>query len=87
MTRHLETFDEPALAWRWRHPDPAMDALQQQVMDRVGEDAASAAGRRATFERVRALAEGGTRPVRSGRAVNEAPARAPVPYLTEPWYC
>src|SRR3972149_5051308 len=32
-------FDETALTWRWRHPDPRMDRLQEKVA-RAVEDAA-----------------------------------------------
>jgi len=75
-------FDGEALVHPWRHPDPAMDALQRRIEAaarsaiEVGED------RYAFFARAAALA---------GLEAEEPrplPApRAPVPYLTEPWYC
>jgi radical SAM superfamily enzyme YgiQ (UPF0313 family) len=78
-------FDPESLAFPWAHPDPRMDALQKQV---EREAAATGIGRAQLFERVRALASRvlGSGPENS--AVPEPrPARATVPYLTEPWYC
>lgn len=80
----LDAFDEAGLAWRWRHPDPAMDALQQQVEAVVADGAAAGAPRRTLFEQVRRLAVPGRAALAEPAA---APPRAPVPYLTEPWYC
>jgi radical SAM superfamily enzyme YgiQ (UPF0313 family) len=84
---HVGAFDDAALVWRWRHPDPEMDALQSVIEARVAEGTAAGAGRRAIFEAIRALAAGaepsaGSRPPRV-----PAVAPEPVPYLTEPWYC
>jgi radical SAM superfamily enzyme YgiQ (UPF0313 family) len=80
-------FDSAALVHPWRHPDPRVDALHQRVQSLVQSASACGHGRREIFARIWALAAaaggGGARP--------EAPTtwteRAPVPYLTEPWYC
>ncbi|MGD1073592.1 MAG: CUAEP/CCAEP-tail radical SAM protein [Bryobacteraceae bacterium] len=68
-------FDKAALSYRWKHPDPAMDILAadlQKLIRRVG--------RKEAF------------PLIWQRAFGELPdfhlpARATIPYLTEPWYC
>lgn len=75
-------FDPATLTYPWAHPDPRVDALQQDAMriagvrlngdrrsifDEIAERAHERAGRRRS-----------TRPVR---------ARATVPFLNEPWYC
>jgi radical SAM superfamily enzyme YgiQ (UPF0313 family) len=84
---HLGDYDEAALAWRWRHPDPEMDALQRNVADLVVRGAAAGLGRRQVFERVRAAAAAAFPRARWRSHLAAAPPRAPVPFLTEPWYC
>lgn len=76
-------FDPATLTYPWRHPDPAVDALQREVMRLVGVRAA--APRPVLFGAIRRLAVA---------ALGKAPgadiplvARAAIPYLTEPWYC
>ena len=84
MRAHLGEFDPGTLTYRWTHPDPRVDALQQDVMALVGMRLT--ADRRPLFDEIRALAHAraslpyppDTRPAR---------ARATVPYLNEPWYC
>jgi radical SAM superfamily enzyme YgiQ (UPF0313 family) len=84
MRPHLGVFDPETLTYRWTHPDPRVDALQREVMARVGTRLTS--DRQRLFDEIRALAReraglpypADTRPAR---------ARATVPYLNEPWYC
>lgn len=87
MTPHLGDFDPAALAWRWRHPDPGMDALQRRVADLVAEAGTAGAPRVAVFERVRAEARGAPAQARLEPGAVAAVPQAPVPYLDEPWYC
>ena len=83
MRRHLGAFDPATLTYRWSHPDPAVDALHDEVTRLVGTRLA--ADRRAVFAEISALAH--------ARAGISAPSprpfrdRATVPYLNEPWYC
>jgi radical SAM superfamily enzyme YgiQ (UPF0313 family) len=81
-------FDRAALAHRWTHRDPRVDALQREVVTLVGRGLA--ADRQAAFGQVwqrahefagRADPPSAVPPRRSGRR------RPPVPYLNEPWYC
>jgi radical SAM superfamily enzyme YgiQ (UPF0313 family) len=84
MRAHLGAFDADTLTYRWTHPDPRVDALQQEVMALVGTRLTS--DRRRLFDEVRALAcerMGVPHPVDT----RPARARATVPYLNEPWYC
>ena len=87
MDPFLLPFDEETFSYRWRHPDPRLDRLQQDVSAvveqavRAGEDAVE------TFARIRALAYAA-----AGRAtpppLSVRPETAsPVPRLTEPWFC
>jgi hypothetical protein len=85
-------FDPRGLIHRWRHPDPRVDALQSAVRAEVERRAADE-DRAAVFR----VAAGLARDFGAGRAAlarldrtSLAPiehGRAPVPYLTEPWFC
>ena len=85
MRAHLGGFDPSTLAYRWVHLDPRVDALQREVIDRVGRRLG--ADRRELFDEISALAHerAGVAPPRAdGRPARN---RATVPYLNEPWYC
>lgn len=75
----LAPFDEAALAYPWRHPDPRVDALATRVQEMV---AASVGAKQSRGEVFRGIAEAaglsGLPPVFS---------RTEIPYLNEPWYC
>jgi len=81
----LDGLDEAALTWRWRHPDPRMDALQRKVAAAVEDGASRREDPAETFARVKALALAAAgrehahvaRPFSSPRA----------PHLTESWFC
>jgi hypothetical protein len=78
----IGSFDQRTLTYRWSHQDPRVDALQQEVAALVGHRLTS--DRYGLFEEITALAHD-----RAGLPV-PAPRlspRAPVPYLSEPWYC
>jgi radical SAM superfamily enzyme YgiQ (UPF0313 family) len=76
-------FDPATLTYRWRHPDPEVDRLHQDVSAIVGVKIAR--GRRATFDAISDLAH--ERAGRPRAAARPARDRATVPYLNEPWYC
>jgi DNA repair photolyase len=88
VRRLVAAFDRTALVYPWRHPDPAVDALQQavtaHVCRRVGRSRAE------VFRDIRELAHG-----HAPDALDVLPAfppgtvtaRADVPWLDEPWYC
>jgi radical SAM superfamily enzyme YgiQ (UPF0313 family) len=74
-------FDEPALLYRWRHPDPAVDHLASQAI-RI---AASRGSRREIFGYLWNLVADGAddRPYEDFDLL----PRAAIPYLDEPWFC
>jgi hypothetical protein len=85
----VEPFDEAALAYPWRNPDPRVDALCEELQDIVRRSEKLKRSRAAIFERIWDAAHaavGGTAPPyvppESARV-----ARAAIPYLDEPWYC
>jgi radical SAM superfamily enzyme YgiQ (UPF0313 family) len=73
-------FDAQSLAHPWRHPDPAMDELCHALYGLIGREEKRGASRAAIFEKIWELATG-------WRLDAPLPARATIPYLTEPWYC
>jgi radical SAM superfamily enzyme YgiQ (UPF0313 family) len=81
-------FDEAGLIYPWRHNDPRVDRLQADVQALVQAATARGEDRREIFSQVWMLAE--RSPVGSPRPLTHTaslPQRAPIPYLTEPWYC
>jgi hypothetical protein len=82
--RVIGPFDERALSYPWAHPDPAMDALQADVMRAVHRLQRAGEPRQAIFARVWELA--------CGEPLELSPARRYlsrelVPQMSEPWYC
>ena len=80
----VDAFDDDMLGYPWRHPDPAVDALQARIQALAETAADTEEPRRTTFERIwRCVHE----------ALGEAPPAlpddvgAPTPMHSEPWYC
>jgi radical SAM superfamily enzyme YgiQ (UPF0313 family) len=83
VRERITHFDPRSLTHIWRHQDPRVDALQQQVEHLVGQRLTAPRGE--IFARVRELAyaaAGLTAPAQPPLV-----SRAAVPYLNEPWYC
>jgi radical SAM superfamily enzyme YgiQ (UPF0313 family) len=86
----IEPFDDEALMYPWKHPDPRVDQLYEEVLTIV--QGKSAEGSRwETFADVWQLASDayGVHVVNElkNSLVNRAAARATVPHLNEPRYC
>ena len=85
---HLRELVEDAFHYRWTHPDPRMDRLQEDVSAAVAEAAEGHEDPAVTFGTVVRLAEtaaglASSRPAAPGLA----PDRRRPPRLTEPWFC
>jgi radical SAM superfamily enzyme YgiQ (UPF0313 family) len=74
----IRGFDEPALLYRWEHPDPHVDALAGEAM----KLAAFEGSRREIFRKLWNLAA--DRPLPEDF---DLMPRATIPYMDEPWYC
>jgi hypothetical protein len=88
VTAMVGAFDEKALAYPWRNPDPRVDTLCDEVQLIVHRSEKQGRSRAETFRRIWNAAQEAR--AESGRAaVPEAVmvSRAAVPYLNEPWYC
>jgi hypothetical protein len=81
VRQQVGAFDAQTLTYPWRHEDPGVDALQDAIMRAVGVHIGRS--RADVFASVCALvgAIGGT------ARGQDAPDRATIPYLNEPWYC
>jgi radical SAM superfamily enzyme YgiQ (UPF0313 family) len=89
--RWLGALDEENFTYRWRHPDPRMDALQVELAALVEEATACGASNAEIFAAIRVCAartleiEPGA--AFAGVAIGNSPARRPIPHLTEAWFC
>jgi radical SAM superfamily enzyme YgiQ (UPF0313 family) len=82
----FDGLDEEALTWRWRHPDPRMDALQREVAALAADGERRREPAHETQARIAAaaaLAAGRSR----GPAVPTPPSGRRAPRLTEHWFC
>jgi radical SAM superfamily enzyme YgiQ (UPF0313 family) len=81
-------FDEVGLVYPWRHQDPRVDELYEQVQSVIQIGLKNRESRRAIFFQVREVAF-----EMAGYFATPLPelpllvSRASIPYLTEPWYC
>lgn len=87
VTDLVQPFDVGSLVYPWSHADPAVDALQRDVLALAAQAAADRMPRVVFFgdlwtRATRAAGEAG-RP----RASGTRPVLPPVPQLSEPWYC
>ncbi len=83
--KRLGPFDPALLGYPWRHEDPRVDALQQQVQDLAADAEARALGRHAAFAAIRELAY--TALGRTAPALPPGPIGTPAAHLSEAWYC
>ncbi len=81
LGRRVDDFDPGTLTYPWVHDDPAVDALQRDVLRAVGVRLNRP--RREVFDEIGALAGAQL----SSPRRSPAPARSTIPYLNEPWYC
>jgi len=79
------SFNAASLTYPWRHADPRVDTLQEELTGIVGVKLT--APRRAVFARVWDVAHerAGVTSMRYDDAT--LTPRAAIPYLNEPWYC
>jgi len=81
VRRMVEPFDSRALAYPWHNPDRWLDALCANIQETIKHAERQRVPRSEVFRRVWDLAGDGALPD------EPMPARATIPYLTEPWYC
>ena len=79
-------FDSEKLVYPWKHSDPAMDILAEQISPIVADAEKNKESRTETFERIWNAAAPLPRASSAAFIPGTAPLR-PAPYLSEPWYC
>jgi len=84
----LGELDATAYTYRWRHPDPRMDMLYQQVATLAEQANTCEADPVETFFGVKALALAATGQAFSvERAMQDYGQRKVLPHLSESWFC
>jgi hypothetical protein len=73
-------FDRQLLSYRWSNPNPAVDQLAYDLQAMIKHEERSGSPRREIFAKIWQSAYGAPPDF-------ALPARATIPYLTEPWYC
>ena len=84
----LGAFEPDRLCYPWKHPDPEVDQLQEQLESMVRLALREGRARSEIFARAWELSGvplGGT--VQKLPEAALAEPRGPIPYLTEPWFC
>jgi len=82
---YIGAFDPKLLGFSWKNPDPRVDRLQLAVQELVAQTEAQGLSRREIFARIWRLAHealGVETPVLADSGMG-----APIPRLSEPWYC
>jgi radical SAM superfamily enzyme YgiQ (UPF0313 family) len=81
----IQDFDAKILGYPWRHRDPRVDELQQQIQAFVASAEEAGLLRREVFARIWAMAHealGKTAP-----PLDPLSLGSPIPHLSEPWFC
>jgi len=96
IRERIGEFDERELSYRWNYDDGRTERLYQTVRQIVGSAEAGALRRTALFAQVWDAAQRACQasrrraandPVEADFPIGVFPARAAIPYLTEPWFC
>ncbi|HKO05612.1 MAG TPA: CUAEP/CCAEP-tail radical SAM protein [Candidatus Acidoferrales bacterium] len=80
-------FDPAALLYPWRHPDPRVDALADQIQQIVERGERMGRSREKMFQQIWQAAHAAAKLDAPAPIEPVLVARAAVPFLTEPWYC
>jgi radical SAM superfamily enzyme YgiQ (UPF0313 family) len=80
-------FNAAALFYPWKHPDPRMDALCDEIQKVVAASEKLKQSRQAIFERIWAAAHEAAGQQAPSSALPALLPRAAIPHLNEPWYC
>lgn len=90
VLRWVEVFSQTALCYPWKHQDPRVDRLYEDVLAIVKRGQCKHETRGETFlkvwERANWANSAGAVALRALR-LDEPPARATIPYLSESWFC
>jgi len=77
----IGAYDPRSLCYPWSNPDKDLDRLCVAIQETIKREEKRRTSREEIFRQIWELAEAGEFPQ------EPLPARATIPYLTEPWYC
>jgi radical SAM superfamily enzyme YgiQ (UPF0313 family) len=85
-------FDEESLCYQWTHPDPEVDRLHQEILQIVHTSQRRGESRREIFAKVwrrahQAYARSVQQDVLLPELQQSGLPKAPVPQMTEAWFC
>lgn len=86
----VQPFDDAALVYPWKHADPRVDALCEEIQEIVRASEKVGRPRARTFARIWEATERALREEETATGSRRMPplvARAAIPHLNEPWYC
>jgi hypothetical protein len=75
-------FDEAALVYPWKHSDPGLDRLNEEILRLVAGEERQSTPRREIFRMIWELAQDEPLPENF-----DLMPRATIPFMDEPWYC
>jgi len=87
IQRIIQPFDEQALVYPWKHADPRIDELCDDVQQIVASSEKLKRSRASIFEKIWRAANDAAHVDAAPRVLPVLASRATVPYLNEPWYC
>lgn len=92
MREQVEAFDSAGLVYPWKHRDPRVDALAQEIANVVERAEKFGRSRAQIFEKIAKAAFEAAKVVPRNPEIlaisqTSALSTAPVPHLDEPWYC
>ena len=87
IRRGVGEFDDAALVYPWKHSDPRVDRLCEQIQGIVHSGEQMKRSRGQIFERIEDAAFAVTGGGITRSALPVLASRAAVPHLNEPWYC
>lgn len=87
VTSLAQPFDSGSLVYPWVHADPAVDALQRDVLALAATAVADHIPRLRFFDDLWKLATRAAGQTGRPREWVRQPVSLPVPELSEPWYC
>ncbi|HTK09570.1 MAG TPA: CUAEP/CCAEP-tail radical SAM protein [Ktedonobacteraceae bacterium] len=83
-----DDLDAASYSYRWHHPDPRMDRLQQQIAQLVEQDDMCQTDKIETFFRIKALAKAEQKQFFAEDLARKNYGQSKVlPHLTESWFC
>jgi radical SAM superfamily enzyme YgiQ (UPF0313 family) len=86
VRRIVGAFDAQSLVYPWKNEDPRLDRLSETVQTLAADGDRRKESRSAVFQRIWKITHG-VAGLETPVIQHSQPQGAPVPFLSEPWYC